>query len=236
MAKRYSLSEVWEAAPGGVEKHREWFFCPSCWAWIHVYSGSGVPEIPDMDSWENTVRSELAAGRSYVSIKEGDEDSLIAARQERHAEWAKWNDIQISRGQAAEHADHLHVFSHLLHPTRADRIARMEVDDPAHNAFPHVEMDLEDLRPYTTFPPAPPRTRPKLYFSCASGTWFVVDDVAVPGQLPRGLVLRFEDEKRNNPRPGATGQECVADAWSLLSEYVSKSHALTFNAAPLADK
>ena len=201
------IVDLWDACPGGVLAHHEWYFCPTCWGWIRIVGGRyDLPHLTTMDEWEENARLK----GSFTSSSEFDRN-----RDERFREWSRLNDIKTSKTMAAESHHHLHEFVTLVEPTEEQRIDRVSADAET-NAFPHLTpgLDPNDVS-WTSF--ASPPSSPRLYISCSSELWMLVDAGPVPGQLPVGLVNAFTSEKMTNPSPGMTGAQSVGEAWTLVT-------------------
>ena len=136
------------------------------------------------------------------------------ASEARGIEYSRYQDLQASRSLAQDTHHHLHEFTTLIDPTTEMPIDRIDAGDDL-NAFPHATFGIEDDSPAASAPETPAR----LYASCSSDLWMIVDKGVIPGQLPTDLVRRFNAEKHGNPNPGTTPNESVKEAWELLSTY-----------------
>ena len=202
-----NINDLWHACPGGELAHHEWYFCPTCWGWIRIIGGRyDLPHIATMDEWEQNV----CLKGSFTSSLE-----LERNRDERFREWSRLNDIKTSKTMASQSHHHLHEFNTLLEPTQETRIDRVSADAET-NAFPHLTpgLDPNDVS-WTSFASSP--NPPRLYISCSSELWMLVDAGPVPGQLPVGLANAFTSEKMTNPSPGITGGQSVCEAWTLIT-------------------
>lgn len=202
-----TLGDVWDACPGGEGGHQEWFFCATCWGWIRVVAGRGeLPTLSTMDEWQ-----EIARLKGLFS----DPADLARHRNERLQEWSRLNDIKTSKMMTERSHHHLHECTTLVEATQEERIERVPVDAET-NAFPHLTfgMDQEDDS-WTSF--STMSDAPRLYVSCSSDLWLLVDAGPVPGQLPVGLVNAFTTEKMINPSPGMDGSQSVSEAWTLIA-------------------
>ena len=207
-----TIDDVWNACPGGKALHQEWYFCPSCWGWLRIVAGRGdLPPLATMEEWEEIDR-----------VK-GSFDAADRRRHERLREWSRFNDLKTSRMMAQDWHHHLHEFTSLLEPSEQTRIDRIPVDDDI-NAFPHMTAGIEpEDASWTTF--TLPSDPPRLYVSCSSDLWMLVDTGPVPGQLPVGLVNAFVTEKMTNPGPSMDGRQSVSDAWTLVATSVDSLSA-----------
>ncbi|ORX36800.1 hypothetical protein BD324DRAFT_627205 [Kockovaella imperatae] len=197
--KTYTADDVWAACPGGLEHHHEWFFCVTCWGWIRIVASLGpLPDLVDtqIDLFKPSVNS----------------DETIDTR--RTKERARLNDLLSSRAVAPETHHHLHEFETLIEPTKESRIERIDVSNDL-NTFPHISFAVDEDSGLETFPE--PNSSARLFASCSSDLWMVVDRGIIPGQLPIALVNAFTREKGDNPNPGASSNDSVRDAWELLS-------------------
>ena len=175
----HTIEDVWEACPGGLESHHEWFFCTTCGGWLRIVPGqSPLPDVNDT----------------------------------RSVEFSRLQDLQSSRSLAPDTHHHLHEFATLIEPTSESPINRIDAGDDL-NAFPHATFGIDDDAPASPMLETPAR----LYASCSSDLWIIVDRGVIPGQLPIDLVKRFNSEKHDNPNPGTMPNESVRDAWELLS-------------------
>ena len=202
----YNLDDIWSACPGGVEHHHEWYFCLACWGWIRLVAGQGtLPHVDDMQAY--------LANQPETFRSQPDFDQIYG---ERHKEWSRFADLQSSKTLAPDTHHHLHEFSTLLEPTEATRIERIEAGKDM-EAFPHIDVpiDDDDVDTLTVYPI--PDTPARLFASCSSDLWMIVDKGIVPGQLPVGLVNAFTREKSDNPNVGSSPHESVRDAWELIS-------------------
>lgn len=196
-----TLADVWDSLPGGQEQAGQWYFCPTCWAWLRIVAGTDDSHgILNMEEWE----------AACLSLGIPVDQAMITSR---HKEWSKYNDLKASRLQAETPEHHLHEFNHLLIPTNAQRVERAEVDDSM-NVFPHVTFGVDNADSWSRF--NPPNGPPRFFASCSSDLWVIVDKGMIPGQLPVSLVYDFSSEKMGNPTAGLSGQESVNEAWQLL--------------------
>ncbi|KAK8864283.1 hypothetical protein IAR55_001529 [Kwoniella newhampshirensis] len=201
-----NLDDVWDALPGQRRDHNEWYFCATCWGWIRIKLGRGeLGWLSNMVAWEASVRS----SGLYAT-----EEEFEKARAARHEEWRALNDLQTSRMMAEEEHHHLHQFSTLVEPQTAERLDRVSVDDKM-NAFPHITFGVDVDPSWTQF--TMPKSDARLFLSCSSDLWILVDEGVVPGQIPVALARSFTDEKMNNPGPGWSGPQSVNEAWSLIA-------------------
>ncbi|WVQ82427.1 hypothetical protein IAT38_004555 [Cryptococcus sp. DSM 104549] len=200
-----TLEDVWNALPGDGRNPREWFFCTTCWAWMRIRGGRGDPPwIPNMEEWEGIVTTR----KVYTSTAQ-----LKLAKATRQEDWDRYVRLQISRGLAPQVHHHLHEFGHLVESHKEERIERVEVD-PEMNVFPHFTFPVDTEERWTSF--SVPSNGARLFLSCASDLWIMVDEGMTPGQLPVGLVKEFTMEKMSNPGVGFSGAQSVSEAWTLL--------------------
>ena len=203
--KRHDENDVWAAAPGGAGQREEWFFCPTCWAWMRIQRKQGVPEVDDMGVWEART-----FGKSVDELDAAED----ADRQLRLNELTKLALLRESRATAKSgDADHFHSFRRLLYKEKGGRIERISVDDPKWSAWPAVVSDLDEL----ALEMAPNKEAyPTVYMSCTNDTYFIVDE-PVAGQIPKGLANRLTEERGQHPRVGGTGHDAL-EAWELLAK------------------
>lgn len=207
-----TISDVWDACPGGEENHKEWYFCTMCWGWIRIVMNSGpLPEVEDMDQWEAVVTSSVMAGTLFPGISTIEDIPTIRAK--RYSEYGRYNDIRSSPKNTDKVEDHYHEFQTLTYPCRETRLERISNANPDMNAFPHYGLPLESHWEKFVAPSHPPR----LFVSCTSGRYIQVDEGLIPGQIPRGLASSFSAQKQANPGPGIEGKQSVADAWNMLT-------------------
>lgn len=204
-----TLDDVWDALPGSRQNHHEWYFCTQCWGWIRIQVGKGpLPDIPTMDEWREAAELD----QRYATP-----ERLAAAEGERASERSYVEDVVTSRTMAEESHHHLHEFRHLINPTACSRIDRGTVDESV-NVFPHLTFGIDSDKSWSEF--NTPQTPARLFVSCSSDLWVIVDAGLVPGQLPVGLVKGFTQEKLSNPGPGMSGVQSVNEAWSLITTCV----------------
>ncbi|WVF71581.1 hypothetical protein IAT40_006389 [Kwoniella sp. CBS 6097] len=208
-----SLDDVWGALPGGLDHHKEWYFCATCWGWIRITSGSSPDYSPaPWPEREQIHRSNHGTVNSDVS------EEIERLRTDWQREYAVLDDLRISRTMVEETHHHFHEFRSLPVSKPASRIPRVEVGDEM-NVFPHITFQLEADARCTTFDV--PRSPSRRFISCSSDLWLQVDEGLIPGQLPVGLVRAFTDEKINNPSAGLNGVQSVNDAWNLMATLLS---------------
>ena len=209
----HTLADVLDACPGGEDGLEDWFFCPTCWGWFRVMVIRGVlPHVETMEDWEIGARLQ----KSNPNF----EEIFGRARDERLREWSRLNDIKTSKMMAEETHDHLHLFTTLREPSPEDRIDRVPVETET-NAFPHLAIGGgSDVSQSVS---SAKRERPRLYVSCSSNLWLLVDTEPLPGQLPVALVKSFAREKMDNPGPGLDGPHSVYEAWNLIATSAVRS-------------
>ncbi|EIW70776.1 hypothetical protein TREMEDRAFT_68214 [Tremella mesenterica DSM 1558] len=202
-----TLNDVYDALPGGVDHNREWYFCAVCWGWVHIVSGRGhLPAIDDMDVWS------LQADKTSTYTDDPTYEQRYSARVEEQSRLRNLLSCNHLEKTPGEH--HFHEFHHLLQPsTSSVQVPRIPVDSEM-CAFPHLTPGLEPEESWQVY--RSPRKQSKLYVSCTSDLWILVDAGPVPGQIPVGLVEAFTLEKVNNPRPGMDMYESVNKAWGLI--------------------
>ena len=195
-AEAATLRKIWSAAPGGEAGHMDWFFCPTCWAWMRIRHGQTDAELQALDSIHPTLTLEDPVEQEARS----QELTRIALLRESRST-ADIND-----------PDHYHVFRTILPREDGERLERVPVDNAKYMDFPAVLSDLDEMGPTSSQAGA----LPLLYMSCTSQQWFIVDPM-VPGQIPRQLANRLTDERNANPRVGSVGHDTL-EAWELLAK------------------
>ncbi|OCF36740.1 hypothetical protein I316_01336 [Kwoniella heveanensis BCC8398] len=209
-----SLDDVWEALPGGLRDHGEWYFCTTCWGWIRITGGT--ERLPTHLPWNER-------DKIYRSTREREKNEIDPEELEKlHTDWKRevaiLEDLQVSREMSEETHHHFHEFESLPVSQPASRIPRVEVDERM-NVFPHITFQLEADARWTSF--GKPLTPTRRFISCSSDLWLQVDEGVIAGQLPVGLVRAFTDEKINNPSAGLSGVQSVNDAWNLIATLLS---------------
>ena len=204
-----TVSDIWEACPGGVDNHKEWYFCVTCWGWIRIVTARGeFPDVADMEQWWADAQV------SHPELSFEDNKSKETLRAE---EWKNFQELEFARSRAPETHHHLHPFHHLIDPTDEVKLERVHVDDTL-NAFPHEHVGMEEEQRWKEVPTLGHSAT--LYESCSSDMWIFVDKM-VPGQLPAGLVEAFTIEKTENPNIQKSPNESVQEAWNWLATLLS---------------
>jgi ubiquitin carboxyl-terminal hydrolase 25/28 len=191
-----TVSEVWEATPGGEEYNNVWYFCTTCWGWMRVIVGVGTPRMLNMEDWSRFMTPTQ-------------EETAI-----RRREWSKYNDLLASRLIAPYVQDHYHEYTTLLPPCPSKRIPRIDVEASV-DVFPHKTLYIGEERDSWQFPTSEDNPT-RLFISCSSEKWVIADKSIIPGQIPSGLVKSFTLEKIDNPGLGRTGAQSADDAWTLI--------------------
>lgn len=201
-----TLEDVIQALPGDGSDPEHWYFCSTCWGWLKIKAGHGMPpELQSMEEWEAFVIEQQV----YPDI-----ESFEKAREQRRDEWARLIGIQNSRLVAPQEHHHFHQFNTLLASSKLARIDKVEVEEHM-NVFPHITVGLDPEESWESF--NLPHSPSRLFLSDSSDVWISVDEGLVPGQLPVGLVNAFTAEKMSNPNPGLDGVQSVNEAWNLIA-------------------
>ncbi|KIR55761.1 ubiquitin carboxyl-terminal hydrolase 25/28 [Cryptococcus gattii Ru294] len=201
-----TLEDVIQALPGDGSDPEHWYFCSTCWGWLKIKAGHGMPPgLQSMEEWEAFVIEQ----KVYPDI-----ESFEKAREQRRDEWARLIGIQNSRLVAPQEHHHFHQFNTLLLSSKLARIDKVEVEEHM-NVFPHITVGLDPEESWESF--NLPHSPSRLFLSDSSDVWISVDEGLVPGQLPVGLVNAFTAEKMSNPNPGLDGVQSVNEAWNLIA-------------------
>nr|KIR50274.1 ubiquitin carboxyl-terminal hydrolase 25/28 [Cryptococcus bacillisporus CA1280] len=201
-----TLEDVIQALPGDGSDPEHWYFCSTCWGWLKIKAGHGMPPgLQSMEEWEAFVIEQQV----YPDI-----ESFEKAREQRRDEWARLIGIQNSRLVAPQEHHHFHQFNTLLASSKLARIDKVEVEEHM-NVFPHITVGLDPEESWESF--NLPHSPSRLFLSDSSDVWISVDEGLVPGQLPVGLVNAFTAEKMSNPNPGLDGVQSVNEAWNLIA-------------------
>ncbi|KIR77297.1 ubiquitin carboxyl-terminal hydrolase 25/28 [Cryptococcus gattii E566] len=201
-----TLEDVIQALPGDGSDPEHWYFCSTCWGWLKIKAGHGMPPgLQRMEEWEAFVIEQ----KVYPDI-----ESFEKAREQRRDEWARLIGIQNSRLVAPQEHHHFHQFNTLLLSSKLARIDKVEVEEHM-NVFPHITVGLDPEESWESF--NLPHSPSRLFLSDSSDVWISVDEGLVPGQLPVGLVNAFTAEKMSNPNPGLDGVQSVNEAWNLIA-------------------
>nr|ODN88380.1 hypothetical protein L203_02993 [Cryptococcus depauperatus CBS 7841] len=201
-----SAEDVYNALPGEGNENEEWYFCSTCWAWIQIKVGRGIPEIQSMEDWESFV----VENKVYTDL-----GIFENARDERRMEWENYNKLLIARSTITEEHHHFHLFLKLVPSLRTvTRLERVSVPKDM-NVFPHLTFGVDSEPSWETF--QVPYSSTKLFMSDSSDAWIMVNEGMVPGQIPVGLANAFTQEKMNNPNPGLGIHDSVNEAWTLLA-------------------
>lgn len=179
-----TLEDVIQALPGDGNDPEHWYFCSTCWGWLKIKAGHGLPPgLQSMEEWEASVIEQKA----YPDI-----ESFEKAREQRRDEWSRLIGIQNSRLVAPQEHHHFHQFNTLLPSSKLSRIDRVEAEEHM-NVFPHITVGLDPEESWESF--NLPHSPSRLFLSDSSDVWISVDEGLVPGQLPVGLVNAFTAEK-----------------------------------------
>lgn len=196
-----TIDDVKDALPGAREGCDEWYFCPKCWAWLRIAKGHGVPDIPPMEEFDSMVEVDQPA-------------DMQDTRSKRQEELSRLRDLCASRETPPMEEFHFHVFTGLVAPTAESRVARISAAD-TFNKFAHLDPTMPDppgrFTEHGTF-----TQEGKLWMSCTSDAWLLVDKGPVPGQIPVNLVREWTTEKQQNPNPGQSPPESVVQSWNLI--------------------
>jgi hypothetical protein len=199
-----TYDDIKAAIPGD---RREWFFCPTCWAWMRIQKGTGLPQVDDMDLWEAKTY-----GKAVDDLSEAENDERTRRQSEMTTLALLVESRSMAKASVEPQAEHFHPFKRLLYREKGRRIERVQVEDPCWNEFPAVVSDLDELGQDLAHEK---EAYPTLYMSCNSETYFIVSE-PFAGQIPRGLANRLVEERGMNPRVGSTGHDAL-EAWELLS-------------------
>lgn len=190
-----TMDQIIAALPGGAEDYQNWYFSPQQWGWMRV-------EVLDEDeaSLEAIVKGDDAKG----TVK----SMLGPARRPLDAPF--------------ETFDHFHSLPVLpldLDTSNTTRIDRVQLSDSSLEAWLHLIPGLEDedvtQRCEAAFD-EPQQEGRKLWYSSTRSKWILADSQLVPGQIHRGLVQAFSEDRSRATGGVEDGKDPLFEAWDLL--------------------